>query len=103
MAVNSQWHFKFNGNTYTIVYNGQIYNANELRNILERKRFSFESHSDTEVLLKAFVHFGKDVVNNLNGVFAFAIWNENKKNIYGKRPFWCKAIVLYYKRWLLYI
>lgn len=33
--------FKFNGNTYTIVYNGQIYNANELRNILERKRIFF--------------------------------------------------------------
>lgn len=55
--------------------------------------FSFESHSDTEVLLKAFVHFGKDVVNNLNGVFAFAIWNENKKELFnGKRPFWCKAL-----------
>lgn len=77
--------FKFNGNTYTIVYNGQIYNANELRNILKENGFSFESHSDTEVLLKAFVHFGKDVVNNLNGVFAFAIWNENKKELFMAR------------------
>lgn len=54
----------------------QIYNANELRNILKENGFSFESHSDTEVLLKAFVHFGKDVVNNLRG---FCICNMERK------------------------
>ena len=77
--------FKYNDNTYTIVYNGQIYNTSELRDILKENGFTFESHSDTEVLLKAFVHFGKEVVNYLNGIFAFAIWNENKKELFMAR------------------
>ena len=77
--------FKYNDNTYTIVYNGQIYNTSELRDILKENGFTFEGHSDTEVLLKAFVHFGKEVVNYLNGIFAFAIWNENKKELFMAR------------------
>lgn len=77
--------FKFNENTYTIVYNGQIYNANELRNILKENGFNFEGYSDTEILLKSFIHFGKDVVKHLNGIFSFAIWNENKKELFMAR------------------
>ena len=77
--------FKYNDNTYIIVYNGQIYNTSELRDILKENGFTFEGHSDTEVLLKAFVHFGKEVVNYLNGIFAFAIWNENNKELFMAR------------------
>lgn len=77
--------FKYNDNTYTIVYNGQIYNTGEIRDTLKENGFTFEGHSDTEVLLKAFVHFGKNVVNYLNGIFAFAIWNENKKELFMAR------------------
>ena len=69
-------------NEYTIVYNGQIYNTKELRKTLEENGFEFESYSDTELLLKSYIHFGKDVVNHLNGIFAFAIWNNKAKELY---------------------
>jgi len=67
---------------YAIVYNGQLYNTKELREVLSSAGFSFTSHSDTEVLLKAFIHYGYDVVNHLNGIFAFAIWNHTKKELF---------------------
>lgn len=63
-------------------YNGQIYNAKELRETLKEYGFSFKSHSDTEVLLKAYIHYGKDVVFHLNGIFAFAIWDEKKQELF---------------------
>ena len=77
--------FKYNGNTYTIVYNGQIYNAPELRKELQEEGFTFESHSDTEVLLKAYVLYKEEVVNKLNGIFAFAIWDEKEKRLFMAR------------------
>ena len=73
---------KYLGNTYVITYNGQIYNTKELRKTLEDSGFTFEGHCDTEVLLKAFIYYGYNVVNHLNGIFAFAIWNEGKKELF---------------------
>ena len=73
---------KYLGNTYVITYNGQIYNTKELRKTLEESGFTFEGHCDTEVLLKAFIYYGYNVVNHLNGIFAFAIWNEGKKELF---------------------
>ena len=70
---------------FTIVYNGQIYNTKELRQILEEHDFTFESHSDTEVLLKSYIYYGKDVVNHLNGIFAFAIWDSEKEELFMAR------------------
>ena len=74
--------YKENGNTYTIVYNGQIYNCNELREVLIKKGFEFLGHSDTEILLKSYIHFGKEVVKHLNGIFSFAIWNAQKQELF---------------------
>ena len=73
---------KFSYGNYVIVYNGQIYNTKELGKTLERNGFTFKSHSDTEVLLKSYIHFGNEIVNHLNGIFAFAIWNEHKKELF---------------------
>lgn len=70
---------------YCVVYNGQIYNSKELRQDLESHGFSFNSHSDTEVLLKGFIYYGYDVVNKLNGIFAFAIWNSKKEELFMAR------------------
>ena len=74
--------FYYNGNKYVIVYNGQIYNTKELREDLKRNGFEFEGHCDTEVLLKAYVLYKEDVVNKLNGIFAFAIWDEKNKSLF---------------------
>lgn len=69
-------------NTYTIVFNGQIYNANDLRKELEENGYTFDGHCDTEVLLKSYIHWGNDVTKKLNGIFAFAIWDYNKQELY---------------------
>ena len=72
----------YDENEYSIVYNGQIYNTSELRNILIENGFIFNTTSDTEVLLKAFIFYGYDVVKHLNGIFAFAIWNKKKEELF---------------------
>ena len=73
---------KYSFGEYVMVYNGQIYNTKELAEILTENGFSFYGHSDTEVLLKSYIHFGKDVVNHLNGIFAFAIWNTKTNELF---------------------
>ena len=73
---------RFNQGEYIIVYNGQIYNTKELRKTLTENGFVFYGHSDTEVLLKSYIHYGKDVVNHLNGIFAFAIWNTKTEELF---------------------
>lgn len=67
---------------YVIVYNGQIYNTRELRKTLEDNNFEFNGHSDTEILLKSYIYYGNDIVNHLNGIFAFAIWNSKKNELF---------------------
>ena len=69
---------KINDTTYTIVYNGQLYNTDEIRKTLLDSGFEFRGHSDTEVLLKAYIYYKKDVLKYLNGIFAFAVWNETE-------------------------
>ena len=72
----------FSDNEYAIVYNGQLYNTKELRRTLEENGFSITSHSDTEILLKSYIFYGNDVVNHLNGIFSFAIWNSKKEELF---------------------
>ena len=72
----------FLSNTYIIVYNGQIYNTKELKEELVRNGFNIKSHSDTEILLKSYIHYGKDVVKHLNGIFAFAILDTKNNEIF---------------------
>lgn len=67
---------------YVLVYNGQIYNTKELTRELKLNGFTFTSHSDTEVLLKSYIHYGYDIVNHLNGIFAFAIWDSSKQELF---------------------
>lgn len=78
---------------YIICYNGQIYNTKELKNTLIENGFEINTHSDTEILLKSYIHFGNSVVNHLNGIFAFAIFNTKKEELFiardhfGVKPF----------------
>ncbi len=62
----------------TIVYNGELYNSSELRKELETAGYIFETDSDTEVLLKCYLHYGPDCAEKLNGIFAFAIDDEKQ-------------------------
>lgn len=63
----------------TIVFNGTIYNYKELRQTLVAAGYTFFSTSDTEVILKAYAHWGEDCVTHFNGMFAFAIWDARKQ------------------------
>ena len=73
--------YTYEGTTYTIVYNGQLYNTNEIRTNLKDAGLEFDGYSDTEVLLKAFIYYGTDIFKELNGIFSFAIWNDTKKEL----------------------
>lgn len=66
----------YEGVKYTIVYNGELYNTAELRDELKAIGFGFGTHSDTEVLLKAYCCYKEKCVEKLNGIFAFAVYEE---------------------------
>lgn len=74
--------FIHNNTTYTIVFNGQIYNFKDLKNELFQHGFSFDTNSDTEVLLKAFICWNYEVIHKINGIFSFAIWNSTNKELF---------------------
>lgn len=74
--------FSFAENNYVIVYDGTLYNADELKHELEQYDFCFSTNSDAEVILKGYIHFQEKIVNKLNGVFAFAIWNTNENLLF---------------------
>ena len=67
---------------FTIVFNGEIYNFRSLRAELESDGVHFQSHSDTEVLLRLYEHRGPSMVNDLRGMFAFCIWDEQSRSAF---------------------
>lgn len=70
------------GETYVLVYNGELYNTPELRAALTARGHSFNGHSDTEVLLHAFAEWGANCVPRCNGIFAFAVWRQNAGTLF---------------------
>ncbi len=81
------------GGRYWMVFNGEVYNYLELRAELENKGFSFNTHSDTEVILAAYQAWGADCLNRFNGMWALAIWDVKERELfaardrYGIKPF----------------
>jgi asparagine synthase (glutamine-hydrolysing) len=69
------------GADYVIVYNGEIYNVDEIKPHLLQAGYKFETTSDTEVILYAYMEYGEDFVSMLNGIFAFAVWDGAKKQL----------------------
>lgn len=70
---------------FSIVYNGEIYNAPELRDELRRRGRNFRTQCDTEVLLQAYIEWGPDCVYRLNGIFAFAVWDSVRDHVFFAR------------------
>lgn len=66
---------------YTIVYNGELYNTDELRSQL-KEDFDFQTHSDTEVVLKSYIKWGDSCVDRFNGIFAFAIYDQDERRVF---------------------
>ncbi|MFP4621418.1 MAG: asparagine synthase (glutamine-hydrolyzing) [Bacteroidales bacterium] len=79
-------------NRYVIIYNGELYNFRELKIHLENKGYRFYSASDTEVVLNAWIYWGKEALLKFNGMFAFTIWDRVKNTLvlardrYGIKP-----------------
>ena len=73
-------------------YNGEVYNHRELRADLEARGHAFESQTDTEVVLRAYLEWGPDAVARLNGMFGFAVWDQRERRLllardhYGQKP-----------------
>ena len=72
----------WDGEEYTIVYNGELYNTPELRRELRALGHEFSGHSDTEVLLHGYAQWGPEVVQRLNGIFAFAVWQGRARRLF---------------------
>lgn len=72
----------FKNQSFTMVYNGELYNTDEVKKELFSLGHSFNGHSDTEVLLHAYVEWGVDCLSKLNGIYAFAVWNEAEQNLF---------------------
>ncbi|MFN8313178.1 MAG: asparagine synthase (glutamine-hydrolyzing) [Cyclobacteriaceae bacterium] len=70
---------------YWIVYNGECYNFRDIRQQLEREGVRFQSASDTEVVLEAYVRWGAGSLSRFNGMYAFAIWDTRDKKLFAAR------------------
>ena len=75
-------HLTWAGEKYTIVYNGELYNTEEIRKELEEAGHTFLGYSDTEVVLHAYAQFGEGCLLRFNGIFAFGVWEEKKKRLF---------------------
>jgi asparagine synthase (glutamine-hydrolysing) len=71
-----------NGYRYTVCYNGELYNTEDIRKELLKKGYTFQGHSDTEVLLNAYIEWKEHCVDYFNGIFAFAIWDEQREQLF---------------------
>lgn len=72
----------YNGEKYTIVYNGELYNTEELRERLRSAGFGFATRSDTEVLLKAYCYYHEACAEMLNGIYAFAVYEQEAERLF---------------------
>lgn len=81
---------------YTIIYNGELYNMDEVRNLLIAKGYRFKTHSDTEVLLKGYVEFKEKILDMIEGIYAFAIYDGNSvflaRDHFGVKPLFYSKI-----------
>ncbi|WP_338476232.1 asparagine synthase (glutamine-hydrolyzing) [Tetragenococcus halophilus] len=81
-----------------IIFNGEIYNYQELQEDLHTKGHTFTTNADTEVILHGYEEYGADIVKKLRGMFAFAIWDRDKQELFGARDhFGIKPLYYYHK------
>lgn len=84
------------GHSYTIVYNGELYNTKEIRDVLSAD-FQIETKSDTEIVLLSYIKWGADCVSHFNGIFAFAVYDESEHKVFLARDRIGVKPLFYYK------
>lgn len=72
----------WNRETYTMIYNGELYNTEDIRKELLAQKHTFLGHSDTEVLLHAYAQWGAGCLQKLNGIYSFAVWEHGAKKLF---------------------
>lgn len=88
----------FQGTEYTIVYNGELYNTPELTKKIKKAGVVLQTKCDTEIVLYSYILFGEDCVQELNGIFAFAVYDKSKQSVFfardrlGVKPFFYSVI-----------
>ncbi len=70
---------------YILVYNGELYNTEDVKEELLKLGYTFDGHSDTEVLLKAYVEWEEKVLDKINGIFSFVVWDFANKKLFAAR------------------
>lgn len=85
ISDNGNQPFFDSGNRYAIVFNGEIYNHLDIRKKLSQYDIRYVSTSDTETLLYGYIHFGEQILSELNGIFSFVIYDKVKKQLFGAR------------------
>jgi len=83
-------------NRYTIIHNGEVYNYVELKNELLKKGYTFQSETDTEVILAAYDYWKDECVDYFDGMFSFAIWDEQEKELFAARDRFGEKPFFYY-------
>lgn len=85
---------------YWISYNGEIYNHIEIRRELEKKGHVFQSRTDTEVILHAYLEWGEDCLHHFNGMFAFLLYDVEEEKLWAARDrFGVKPLLYVSSRW----
>jgi len=86
-------------NSLMITFNGEVYNYLELRSELKHKGYQFQTRTDTEVILAAYTEWGDDCIKRFNGMWAFAIWDKRRKQLFVSRDrFGVKPLYYAYKK-----
>ena len=97
LAASAHQPMKNEDGSLILVFNGEIYNFISLRTSLEKKGHIFTTHSDSEVLLHLYEEKKEAMVNDLDGMFAFAIWDVNNRTLFMVRDMFGKKPLYYYK------
>lgn len=79
---NQIMHYSYQENTYSVIFNGNIYNLDELKEVIKRNGFNIETEFETEIILKLYCIYKEEIVKKLNGVFGFCIWDEKNETLF---------------------